>query len=323
VVFSGIRNFVKSIFRNSKRKKQLFAFLVSLFISGVLWLLIALDRNYTTVIEIKIKLTNLPEGKIPMDPLPEQIVVAINARGWEILKLKRRRHEYPVEIPQGIKGNAKLVVQSSTIRDKIRDYFPDDIKILGISPEIITVELDKIMTREVRIVPGINLKFKKQYGLSGDISLEPATVEVRGPETYVASIKNIMTERYSKKEIDGKINKTMKLLPQKNTNITYNFDEVKMSVPVEKLTEGQFIIPVKIFNPGKKKITLIPDKIEVSFQAPLSIFDKVHPESFTIYTDAQNMKANRKKLRVLYEVKMKGVYFVKLVPDNVDYIIEK
>jgi hypothetical protein len=69
---------------------------------------------------------------------------------------------------------------------------------------------------------------------------------------------------------------------------------------------------------------LIPDRIEVSFQAPLSLFNQVKPEDFIVYVDAgeQNTQG-RNKLKVGLETSNPYLYFTSVYPDYVDFIINK
>jgi len=289
-----------------------------------MWLLIILDKSYTTTCPFLFSVKEHPVNRVLKEPLPKNSILIINSRGWNLLKLMFFHDTIYLDIPiENFRSSKKMII-TNEYKDNFRNSLPEAVHILRIIPDTLRLEFDKLLKKKVRIKPDFNVTFKKQFGQSGPVVLEPSDVTVTGPETYVRDIEYIKTMPVIGKNISKSFVKAIGLNKPNNTNIEFNTNSVNINFPVDKLTEGKYILPVKLFNAGKQKITLIPDKVEVSFQAPISVFNKVKPESFMVFIDLKSNTNNSSgKYKVKLEVNFPYIYFSKVYPEYVDYIIEK
>jgi YbbR domain-containing protein len=314
----------KIFFSNPKRRKELFVFLIALCISGIMWLIIILDKSYTTTYPFIFSVKEHPGNKVLKEPLPTNSLLIINGRGWDLVKLMFSRDTIYLEIPVENFRSSKRMIITNEYKDNFKNSLPEAVHILRIIPDTLRLEFDKLMKKKVKVKPDINVSFKKQFGQSGQVIVEPSYVTVSGPETYVNDMEYIRTMPVNGKNICKSFVKSISLSKPTNSNIEFNSNSINISFPVDKLTEGKFLLPVKLFNSGKQKITLIPDKVEVSFQAPVNIFSKVKPESFMVFIDLKsNSKFSSGKFKVKLEVSFPYIYYSKVYPEYVDYIIEK
>jgi YbbR domain-containing protein len=295
-----------------------------LFISAALWLLIILDKSYTTTFPLVFTVKEHPVNRVLKEPLPKNSALIINSKGWDLAKLMFSKDTIFLDIPaENIKTAKKLII-TNQYKENFRNSLPESVKIIRIIPDTLKLEFDKLLKKIVKVKPDINVSFKKQYGQSGPVSLEPSVVTISGPESYVKDVEAVITESVIVKNINKSISKQVKLSGLPNTNIEFNVNSVNLNLPVDKLTEGKFVLPVKLFNAGKKKITLIPEKVEVTFQAPISVYKKVKPENFMVFIDLKSSSNPPSgKYKVKLEVSMPYVYYPKIYPEYVDYIIEK
>jgi YbbR domain-containing protein len=315
---------IRRFFSNPKRRKEFIAFFIAFCISTALWFLIILDKSYTTTYPFTFSVKEHPGNRVLKEPLPANSVLIINCKGWDLLKLMFSHDSIFLEIPVDNFRSSKKLIVTNQYKDNFKNSLPEAVRIIRIIPDTLRLEFDKLLKKKVKVNPDINVTYKKQYGQSGGIGIEPSYVTISGPETYVRDIETVNTEQINGKNISKSIVKPVKLKSFANTNIEFAVSSVQINLPVEKLTEGKFMLPVKLFNTGKQKITLIPDKVEVSFQAPINIFNKVKPESFLVFADQKtNLNTASGKFKVRLEVNAKYIYYTKVYPEYVDYIIEK
>jgi hypothetical protein len=317
-------NLIRRFFSNPKRRKEFFIFLIALCISAALWLMIILDKSYTTTYPFLFSVKEHPANRVLKEPLPANSVLIINSRGWNLLKLKISHDIIFLDIPiENFNASKKLII-TNQYKDNFKNSLPEGVRIIRIIPDTLRLEFDKLLMKKVKIKANVNVTYRKQFGQSGPLIIEPGFVTVSGPETYVKAIETINTEPITGKFINKTLVKSIKLNRLANTNIEFGINSVNINLPVEKLTEGKYLIPVKLFNTGKQKITLIPDKVEVSYQAPINVFEKIKPESFLVYVDLKsNSNSINGKFKVKLEVSMPYIYYSKVYPEFVDYIIEK
>jgi hypothetical protein len=289
-----------------------------------MWLIIILDKSYTTTYPFIFSVKNQPANLALKEPLPDNSLLIINGRGWDLLKMMYSHDTVSLDIAIENFRTTRKVLITNNYKETFKSSLPEGVRIIRIIPDTLILEFEKVLRKKVPVKPDLDISFRKQYGQSGKTIIEPSFVTISGPQSYVNDIEYIRTIPIMIKNVSKSINKTIQLSRFSKSNVEFSSNTVNINIPVEKLTEGKYIIPVKLFNSGKEKITLIPDKIEVSFQSPINIFKKVKPESFMVYID---MKSNKKltsgKLKVKLEVNQPFIYFIKPYPEFVDYIIEK
>lgn len=289
-----------------------------------MWLLIILDKSYTTTYPFVFSVKEHPGNRVLKEPLPNNSILIINSRGWDLLKLMFSHDTIYLDIPVENFRSSRKVIITNDYKDNFKNSLPETIHILRIIPDTLSLEFDKLLKKKVKIRPDINTTFKKQYGQSGPVVVKPSYVTVSGPETYVRDIEFINTMPVIGKNICKTFVKIIQLNKPVNTNIEFNVNTVNINIPVDKLTEGKYLLPVKLFNIGKQKITLIPDKVEVSYQAPINVFNKVKPESFLVFIDLKsNPNTTSGKFKIKLEVSFPYIYYSKVYPEYIDYIIEK
>jgi YbbR domain-containing protein len=286
--------------------------------------MIILDKSYTTTYPFLFSVKEHPANRVLKEPLPANSVLIINSRGWNLLKLKFSHEIIYLDIPIENFNTSKKLIITNQYKDNFKNSLPEGVRIIRIYPDTLRLEFDKLLMKKVKIKPNINVTYRKQFGQSGPLIIEPGYVTVSGPETYIKGIETVYTEPIIGKYISKTLVKTIKLSRIANTNIEFGVNSVNINLPVEKLTEGKFMLPVKLFNTGKQKITLIPEKVEVSFQSTINVFEKVKPESFLVFVDLKsNSNSTKGKFKVKLEVSMPYIYYSKVYPEYVDYIIEK
>src|SRR5687767_9790919 len=66
------------------------ALLWCLLLAGILWLLLALNENYNSSIEVKVNYLNKPVLEHYVKPLPEKLRLSVSAKGWDLLGFATR-----------------------------------------------------------------------------------------------------------------------------------------------------------------------------------------------------------------------------------------
>lgn len=318
---SAFINGLKTVIKASVANKNLIIFVFALSISTLLWFIYKFDKEYISSIYCKPTLINLPEDKILKKPLPDTFYVVVKARGWDILRIKYARTSLVLAIDYSHYKNRHFVL-SSNLKKNIKGHLIGEVEVLQISPDTIFFDLDNQMEKSVRVIPDYEIEYRKQYGLSGEAKTFPDKINISGPASIVKHINLLKTEKLILKDIHKTVVRTVAITTNPEANIILNTPKVKIEIPVEKTTEGHFMIPVEVIGTKAKGMKLIPDKVKVSFQAPISIFNEIEPSAFSVYVDPSSGE-KKGRLKVYYTVSGKYIYKIKVEPELVDFIIEK
>ena len=313
-----------------KFNKRLQVILICFIVSVVFWFLIAMSKSYSDKFIFPVKYKNFPGQRIVVNDLPKSITLSVNTTGFNILAYRFTNKEEPVIIDVteslgGVEGLLKdfIAVPSVSFSDDFTRQLGNDYKITGFSPDSILFSFSSKITKRVPVILQSEITMEKQYDTTGMALIQPDSVTISGPAALISSVENVRTTVLKRTDVKASI--SLKLPLEKQHLITANVEEVNVTVPVEKFTEGALEIPIHAINvqPGYSLKTF-PDKVKVQFRVSLSKYNDVRPEMFDAVVDASGLP-NEKTMQL--KVKLETIpYFVSGVsiePERTDYILRK
>ena len=316
------KSFFKSIARSIPRK-SLVAFFVSLLIAIVIWLFQSFDQRYQYQLAIRLDHSEIAEGTVFRYPFPNYLSIRIEATGWDIIKSKHLQRKVVIFLDLE-KYPEKNVIESLQL---IKQNIPEElsaINILNVVPDNLNIQLDQVVQKEVAVEPMVEIKFNQQFGLSGAIRTEPEVVTITGPATEIKSITKVQTLMSHFSNLDAKVIQSIDLKGQANKSITYNVQKVNLIIPVEQLSEGKMMLPVRLPGQMSDSISLIPDHVTVIYQAAISLFSSITDKDLSPYVKQSDLeKADGGKVKIYVQRNNPLIYSLRATPDYVDFIITK
>ena len=116
--------------------KKVGTFLICLGIASLLWVVHALNRNYTYTLKVPVKFLNLPSNKLIVGELPEKLDVEIKTSGLKLLfiSLKKNYNEVIVDFNL-MKNNAKSQAYSiNNVYFNLKNSINFDVELIKIRP---------------------------------------------------------------------------------------------------------------------------------------------------------------------------------------------
>jgi hypothetical protein len=114
-------------------------------------------------------------------------------------------------------------------------------------------------------------------------------VWIYGPKHITDTLNSVYCEIKVTEEIGESHVTEAKLKNIKD--ISYSKSKVLVNVPVEKFTETSADINIKLLNaPDSLSVTLIPDKVQVYYKVPLSLYEKINKTDFEAIADFSKRK---------------------------------
>lgn len=301
-------------------ERNLIAFFISFVLASLLWFLQTLEKKYVADLYINANYVNIPENKILRHPLPERYLLKIEANGWDILKLKGNKKKSTITIDLERFGSKK----ATRILSVKNSFFPEgflDVKTINVYPDTLTIAFDKAIKKTIKVLPRYKLSFKKYYGLSSSVKVHPGFIEITGPKADVERLDFVYTKIVEARGLDKQTKINVEPDFGTGTNITSNVKNVRMDIIVEPLTEGKLTVDIEIPVSCKDSIHLIPEKVTLTFQAALSIFEDIDKNDFKIYIPQREFyNKNIGMLKLEIDVLNDFVYKVQIEPAFVDFI---
>ena len=181
-------------------------FFVCLAIATSVWLLLELGKTYSIEITVPIKYSNYPKNKQLINEPVSQLLLNIEAKGSNLIKLKLFGLEHPLKVDLSQlkveKSNNVASFVTSKNQVSFKTQLGEDIELLGIYPEKLTFEFSDVITQKKKVKLLSSITFKQQYMMMGEIELTPEYIEVSGPVEVLDTLKNIFTEPMKIKDLD-------------------------------------------------------------------------------------------------------------------------
>ena len=324
---------IRSIFgkKDEKFRQRLSIFLVCLVISVIIWFTIKLSDEYDTVIQIPLTYSHIPKNKVLTYSSDTVLQVEILEKGSDILRMMYLQEISPIVVslrflPLYPKGEEYLgFINPSMLINEIERQKNLLGKIISTSPDTIYLHFEPEKTRKVPVKASFDLTFEKEFMRYGPAVFTPDSVTVKGPEKKIkevdfVSLGNIKLDQLNQ-NFEGD-----KSFPKDSANRNLSFfpDKVSFSIPVEKFTEAETEVPVKIINANGLKVKTFPDKVRVFYTLALKDFPKIEPGMIFVVADISKMNlAEEDKIKVSMESYPSFIRINKIEPEKVEFIIVK
>ena len=299
-------------------RKKLNIFIASVIFAIILWGSISLSDIFYTNVDVKLKLTNLPSGYTTGSPLPEKIQLRVKGQGWRL-----------VSINVGPETEFRVSVGGDSGRQNINlyDYLESnrwllsDVEIINISPDSIRFFVERIISKKLPVISGLDLEFKPGYGLASDIIFKPDSVLVRGPLSLLKNMTEIKTSNKLLTALDSRT-ETEVNLPWMNGFI-YRANLIEVVLDIQRIVDKQFEnISVDVIDiPPRKEVVLLPNKIGFNVRGGIEILGKLKLDQFRAYVRYQSLfQDTTGSVTPILEMP-KNVTLQYLKPDRLRYVI--
>lgn len=322
-IFTQISKSLKSI-RNDRR---IIVFSVCLIIATSLWFLDALSKDYSTTLSYPVKYVNPPKNLFLANTPPSKIDLRVRAHGFTLLRHKLALSFSPLlldltSFSHSIDSTATLIqVSGENLMRRIGSQISNEISIADVSPRMITLQFDSLETKKVQVQPRVNLNFKPQFYLNGEITVSPDSILISGPAALLDTTNVLYTENKTFNDLETSIFQSVRIYHPSRVNLEPS--RVTLHIPVEKFTEKKITVPLQIINSAENvQIKLFPPQVTVSFMVGLSNYDNVTANDFTAHVDMSQAIPERETLEVYVESKTEYIQSIKASPAFVEYLIE-
>lgn len=295
-------------------------FTICVVVSVVFWVFTSLSRNYETRIAIPVSYRNLPFTREVEGELPKSLEFHFKGSGFDLFRTHLRNipDSIIVDVAAAFDKNHQLHLPTLNLKNQ----FPGDLKAYKIVPEIIAPEIRQRSSKKVPVLVKTQLSFKNRFGLAGNIVVKPDSIELAGAEAVLSNVNRVETETIVINDIYKNEFGSIRLEKNLPEGITISNPYVYFYVPVEEYTEGSFDILVDLPVSQQSRVVLLPQKVRVTYMAPLKYFENIKSSDFKATTSVP-LNQHPERLEVRLEKRPKGIGRVKVEPELIDYFIQE
>jgi hypothetical protein len=296
--------------------------ILSISIALFFWLFTKMSKDYETDRLVYFNF-ELPEGKTFLNTPPKYIKTQIKGGGWNLFFNYLRGGLPDVDFPLE-KENVQNISSTSLI-NKISTTIGTKYEVLNVESDIISIKLDDEHVKKVPVQLNIDLQIENGFMQADSLQVTPKEFTISGPQTVVDNITTYPTEKVVIDEIGGSFSQKIKAKKPANPQLKISPQEVVITNTVEKSTEGQLVVPIRILNAPDSSISILPRNVFIKYRAPLSIFGEITKDDFTVIArlDANNMASanNTLPLEIIRQPSFTKV--ISMSPPAIEYYFVK
>ena len=305
------------------QEKRLNVFVLFLFLSFLISLLVKLSNNYTQTLNFEFSPTGLKSNEVIISEVPKSINVTISGRGFELLKYYIEKPVIEVDFSQLRKNNTQYVWSKSEQLDKIINHFDSKIVVKSINPDTVVFPFDSQFIKKVPVMVIVNPTFAVGFDLIDDFRSSPDSITVTGPESMLKIINSVSTKKIELNEINSAVDFPVELnISPSLSQLNFSHQSVSVVANVGKFTEGMVNVPVTIVNvPEDLIINFFPKEISVVFYSSLEAYANINEADFIVECDFNLLTADNNYLNPVLVKQPLDVKTAQLKITQLEFII--
>lgn len=211
------------------------AVFISLIAALIFWLMNALNKDgYSQKISFPLQVRYDDSLYIPLQPLPEKVLVNVSGNGWSLLRKALSLNTTPIVYPISKPLKTKYL-NTTSLTDSLNDKI-HDVRVNYVVADRFDIEFDRKISKTFTIkVDSINIHLKDRYVVSSLINVNPKTVTLVGPQSALEELGAFLEVKIPSKRLQENYDDEVKIAFPKNSLITSSKDKVAVSFEVAEL----------------------------------------------------------------------------------------
>jgi len=310
-------------------RKKILMFSVFLLLSVFIWLLNALSKNYTSVIEFPLSYSELPENRVFVGELPDHLDLSINAHGYALLRYKLFRKPVPIDfklasytLNRQAQDPDKAYLLTRYLEGQVAVQLPSELQLLEINPDTLFFEFADRVSRRVALKARVAFELDRQFTTVDGIVLEPDSIDVSGPDAILDTLSAVWTEALDLGLLSR--NYAEKLELEAHQDLSYELNKVQCRIDLERITEVQLQVEVEVEGlPDTLRIQTFPARVKLVCRAGLSKYERIENHPFRAVARYGELEEGSSELRVHVENAPAYLLGMEYMPRSVEFLTSR
>ncbi len=261
-----------------------------------LWFTVAGEQTVERSLRVPLEVRNRPARFELVENPPTTVDVRVRGQSDLLSHLEQGDVLATVDLSSARAGRRFFNLTRSSVRA------PFGVEVVEVSPGTIPLSFEPTMTRQVPVVPMTEGEPASGY-LAGKPTVEPATVEVTGPESALQRLKEVTTEPVSLAGARQVVRERVAIgTPDASVRLS-SAVTASVTVPVAPLPERTLAqVPIHLRNAGKGvSAQAVPGATAVTVKGASEAIGALHPDSIAAFVDLAGLGPGRYNLSVRVE----------------------
>jgi YbbR domain-containing protein len=267
---------------------------LAIALASLLWLTVAGQHIVERSLRVPLEFRNVPKSLEIVGNAPDTIDVRVRGSSAVLTRLQPGEIVAVLDVSGARTGSRLFQVRADEVRA------PFGVEVTQVVPSTLALELERSARRKVPIKPAIDGQPAPGY-VEGTKTVEPASVEIIGPESRVRQIIEATTEPVSIKGARARVRDTVnvgvidsavRLAQPQTAQVTIDI----WPAPVERRLDD---VPIRWRNlPAGLSAQLSPNLTSITVRGTRELVEGLRPDAILAYVDLAGLGAGRYNLRI-------------------------
>lgn len=305
-------------------RRRLSAFVTCLVIAIFAWMFTTLSNPYKFSIKQVVVFKNAPQKRAYHALQPDTVNAVVQGTGWQMLMFRMNDEKKAITVDLHTIDPKNYVVLSSQLK-QINANKDMEHEIIAITPDTLFFDFSSRTVKRVPVELVQAINYQKQFAQSDNINIKPRYVTISGPAAVLATIKSWKTDTVKINNANEDFYGRIKVQGVKEGNLSVLPKTVMVNIPIDEYTEKTIEVPVKLINNHNYyDVKIFPQKVKVTFTTSLTQYPDLNEDDFEAVADLELWRHNGYSVLPVKVTRMPSYSkVVKIVPQNIDFIIKK
>lgn len=262
-----------------------------------LWFTVAGERTVDRTLLVPLVTSNPPEGIELVESLPGTVEVRVRGASGLLSQLSPGAVVAMIDLSRATEALKYAYLTPGEVQA------PIGVDVVRVTPEMVPLRFEKSVTRSVRVVPKVEGEPALGF-VAGAASVEPASVEVSGPESAMQRLQEAKTLPVS---VSGR-----RSLVREEVAIDVRGGSLRLTtpvtatvtVPIQPRPIDRLIlsVPVRVRNAGRgRSAQVLPAVVAVAVHGPQDVVEALRADAVSAFVDLAGLRPGRYNLSVRLE----------------------
>jgi YbbR domain-containing protein len=260
-----------------------------------LWFTVAGERTVERMLQVPLELINPPDQLVLVESPPASVEVRVRGASGRLSQLSVGEVVAMIDLSLAKEGRMYAHLTPSQVRAAA------GVEVVDVKPGNVPLRFEKSVSKRVPVVPLIEGEPAPGFE-PGEATVEPATVEVFGPESAMKRLKEATTEPVSVSGQRSQIREEVTIGLTEGSLRVSSPGRVTVTVPIQPRAVDRLLtaVPVRVRNAGRGvSAQVTPAVVAVAVRGPKDVVEALRPDTVAAFVDLAGLRPGRYNRPVL------------------------
>ncbi|HET8753420.1 MAG TPA: YbbR-like domain-containing protein, partial [Salinimicrobium sp.] len=276
-------NKLKALTKTRFKRTNFNAFLFFLSMAVIIWIFSQFSKQYNEIIQIPVEYVNVPPDKLITEDNPNFLKLKMENTGFIISYYSLLPPTLKIDISKARQADGRFLYSIPEHRDEIQSQLGINFDNSEFVREVASINFQQRKEKMIPVFPQIEVDFAVGHAASGELTIEPDSITVSGPDNILDTLNQLHTVPLQVNGVQDDIFGKIAIDTSYLSSITIYQNQVDYSLEVEKFTEGSVEIPVEVMNvPQGLNVVIFPKEVLLFYQVSLQDYKEVTASDFRV-----------------------------------------